>query len=72
VTFKTPLGLHLKGDERLVLMVEQVISTDYVWEVLQAKEALASYIAGDYSTTPHVLRVLNEVDAQTPLQILWR
>jgi len=69
VTFKAPLGLNLKGDERLVLMVEQVISTDYVWEVVQAKEALASYIAGDYSTTPRVLRVLNAVDSQTPLQI---
>jgi len=63
VTFKTPLTLNLKGDERLVLMVEQLISTDYVWEVLQAKDALASYAAGDYSTTPRVLRVLNQVDA---------
>lgn len=63
VTFKTPLRLNLKGDERVVLMVEQLISTDYIWEVLQAKEALTSYAAGDYSTTPHVLRVLNQVDA---------
>ena len=69
VTFKAPLGLNVKGDERLVLMVEQVISTDYVWEVVQAKEALASYIAGDYSTPPRVLRVLNQVDAPMPLQI---
>jgi len=67
VTFKAPVRLNLKGDERLVLMVEQVISTDYVWEVVQAKEALASYIAGDYSTTPRVLRVLNQVDAPIPL-----
>ena len=63
VTFKTPLRLSLKGDERVVLMVEQLISTDYIWEVLQAKEALTRYAAGDYSTTPHVLRVLNQVDA---------
>lgn len=69
VIFKAPLGLNLKGDERLVLMVEQVISTHYIWEVVQAKDALASYIAGDYSTTPRVLRVLNAVDAQTPLKI---
>jgi hypothetical protein len=71
VTFKAPLRLNLKGDERLVLMVEQVISTDYVWEVLQAKDALASYIAGDYSTQPRVLRVLNAVDPRMPLQILY-
>jgi hypothetical protein len=71
VTFKAPLRLNLKGDERLVLMPEQVISTDYVWEVVQAKEALASYIDGDYSTTPRVLRVLNQVDAPVPLRIIF-
>jgi hypothetical protein len=58
--------LSLKGGERLVLMVEQLVSTDYVWEVLQAKEALTNYAAGDYSITPRVLRVLNQVDA--PIQ----
>lgn len=66
VTFRTPLRLSLKGGERLVLMVEQLVSTDYVWEVLQAKEALTNYAAGDYSITPRVLRVLNQVDA--PIQ----
>ena len=71
VTFKTPLRLGLKGDERLVLMIEQAISTDYVWEVVQPKEALASYINGDYSTTPRVLRMLNEVDSREPLRILY-
>jgi len=71
VTFKAPLRLNLKGDERLVLMVEQVISTDYVWEVVQAKEALASYIAGDFSAPPRVLRVLNAVDARTPFQLFY-
>ena len=72
MTFKTPLRLKLNGDERLVLMVEQVISTDYVWEVVQSKEALASYINGDYSTMPRVLRVLNAVDSREPLRILYR
>jgi hypothetical protein len=71
VTFRAPLRLTLKGNERLILMTEQVISTDYVWEVVQAKEALASYISGDYSTTPRVLRVLNAVDSREPLQILY-
>ena len=72
VTFKMPLRLNLKGDERLILMTEQVISNDYVWEVVQAKEALASYIAGDYSTIPRVLRMLNQVDAPIPLQMFYR
>lgn len=71
VTFRAPLRLSLKGNERLILMTEQVISTDYVWEVVQAKEALASYISGDYSTPPRVLRVLNAVDTREPLKILY-
>jgi hypothetical protein len=71
VTFRAPLRLTLKGDERLVLMPEQVISTDYVWEVMQAKEALASYIEGDFSNIPRVLRVLNQVDAPTPLRVVF-
>jgi len=68
VTFRTPLKLNLKGDERLVLMVEQLVSTDYVWEVIQAKEDLINYANGDYSTPPRVLRVLNQVDAR-PLPV---
>jgi predicted secreted protein len=69
LTFKTPIKLRLKADERLVLMFEQVITTDYVWEVMKAKEALAAYIAGDYSVAPRVLRVSNQVDAPIPGRI---
>lgn len=71
VMFKTLLRLSLKGNERLVLMAEQVISTDYVWDVVQPKEALASYLNGDYSTTPRVLRMLNEVDSREPVKIIF-
>ena len=63
VTFKTPIKLKLNGSERLILMLEQIVSTDYVWEVMKAKEALAAYIAGDFSVVPRVMRVLNQVDA---------
>ena len=44
VTFKTPLKLTLSGNERLVLMPEQLISTDYVWNVINPKEALTAYL----------------------------
>lgn len=70
VTFKTPLRLRPKGDERFVLMVEQVVSTDYIWEVEKPKDALEAYTKGDYSITPRVLRVLNAVDARFPAQVL--
>ncbi len=68
LTFRTPVKLKLKADERLVLMLEQVISADYVWEVMKAKEALAGYIAADYSVVPRVLRVRNQVDAPPRLR----
>lgn len=71
VTFKTPIKLTMKGDARLVLMLEQVVSTDYVWEVMKAKEALAAYISGDYSVVPRVMRVSNQVDAPMPIRIIY-
>lgn len=62
ITFKTPIRFKPKGD-RLVLMVEQNISQESIWDVLKAKEALAAYAKGDYSVVPTVLRVANSVDA---------
>lgn len=71
VTFKTPFRLNLKGDERFVLMVEQVVSTYYVWDVLKAKDSLAAYIGGDYSVMPRVLRVSNHVDAPIRIRMFF-
>ena len=71
ITFKTPFRLNLKGDERFVLMVEQVVSTDYVWDVLKSKDSLAAYIGGDYSVMPRVLRVSNHVDSLMPFRQLF-
>lgn len=71
VTFKTPLKLKLKGQERLVLMLEHLTSTDYVWEVINSKDALSAYLAGDYSKTPRVLRVRNQVDPPPRLRIWY-
>jgi len=71
VSFKPPLKLTLKGDERLVLMLEQVISSDYLWNVLNTKDSLAAYIAGDYSVAPRVIRVLNQVDAPPTVRIIY-
>src|SRR4026209_2210676 len=40
ITFQTALKLNIKTGERIVLMIEQTVSTDYVWEVIKGKEAL--------------------------------
>jgi hypothetical protein len=62
ITFKTPINFKSNG-ERLVLMIEQVISRESIWEVVKAKDVFEAYARGDYSVTPAVLRVSNQVDA---------
>jgi hypothetical protein len=69
ITFKTPLRLRIKEGSRVVLMLQQVLSSEYVWEVIKAKDALSAYLEGDYSITPRVLRVSNQVDAPIRLQV---
>src|SRR5215470_12216699 len=39
ITFKTPLKFKAKDDERLALMIEQVVSRESIWEVVKAKDA---------------------------------
>ncbi len=63
LTFKTPIKLKPKDGERFVLMIEQVISRESIWEVVKAKDALEAYALGDFSVVPTVLRVPNQVDA---------
>ena len=64
LTFKSPIKFTPRDGERIVLMLEQVISNESIWEVVKAKEALETYARGDYSVTPTVLRVANQVDAR--------
>lgn len=70
LTFKSPLRLKQRDGERFILMIEQVISRETIWEVVKAKEALESYALGDYSVVPTVLRVPNQVD--TPPDVRMR
>jgi hypothetical protein len=63
VTFKTPIRLKQRDGERFILMIEQVISRESIWEVVKAKDALEAYALGDYSVMPTVLRVPNQVDS---------
>jgi hypothetical protein len=63
VTFKSPVNFKQKDGERLLLMIEQVLSRESIWEVVKAKDALEAYARGDYSVMPTVLRVANQVDS---------
>jgi hypothetical protein len=66
-TFQIPIPIKPQDGDRFVLMFEQAMSADSIWEVIKAKDALDAYVAGDYSVVPHVLRVANQVDAPPPL-----
>lgn len=71
-TFRTPLAINLKDNVRFVLMVEQVVGNDSIWEVVKAKDALDAYLAGDFSTVPAVLRVPNHVDSREPARVIYK
>jgi len=72
LTFRTPIRFKPKNEERLVLMLEQVVSRESIWEVVKAKEAFNAYAKGDYSVMPVVLRVANQVDAPLVPRVIPR
>ena len=73
LTFKTSLRSKPKDSERFILMVEQVISPEWIWEVVKAKDALEAYARGDFSVMPAVMRMLNQVDApHVPGRVFYR
>ena len=72
LTLKFPIAFKPKGGERLLMMLEQVISRESIWEVVKAKDALEAYAKGDFSVMPAVLRVSNQVDAPLIPRKLFR
>lgn len=70
VTFTTPVKVKLRDGDRVVLMLEQVLSQEVIWEVIKAKDSLEAYLKGDYSVQPNVLRVANHVDAPPVTRII--
>ncbi len=71
IKFSTPINFTPKEGLRVVLMLEQVVSRESIWEVIKAKDALESYVKGDYSVQPHVMRVANQVDAPLQTRIIF-
>ena len=71
LTFPTPIRFRQTDGSRLVLMLEQVVSKESIWEVIKAKDVLEGYVKGDYSIQPHVLRVANQVDAPLQTRVIF-
>jgi hypothetical protein len=72
VTFATTIRVKPERGSRLVLMLEQVLSRESIWEVIKAKDALEAYVMGDYSIQPNVLRVANQIDAPPVTRLIYR
>ena len=72
VKFRITSSIKLKRDSHVTLIIEQVTGEDSIWEVIRAKQALLQYASGDYSTTPKVLQVSNQVDAPPQRQVIYQ
>jgi len=71
ITFVTSIKIKPQMGDRLVLMLEQVLSRETIWEVIKAKDALEAYVRGDFSIQPTVLRVANQIDAPIPTRVIY-
>src|SRR5262245_22995501 len=66
VKFTVPIKRAPQDGNRLVLMLEQAVARETIWEVIKAKDALDAYAKGDYSVVPRVLRGPDQVDVPLP------
>ena len=72
VKFRITSSIKLKRDSHVTLIIEQVTGEDSIWEVVRAKQALLQFASGDYSITPKVLQVSNQVDAPPQRQVIYQ
>lgn len=68
-TIRTPLNIKFKVQHRFVIMFEQIVGAESIWEVIKPKDALEAYLSGDYSVVPRVLRVANQVDVPERMRL---
>ena len=66
-----PAYYNLDRKLRFILMLEQVISSDSIWDVVKPKDALNAFLNGDYSTQPKVIKGSNAVDAPPQIRVVY-
>lgn len=71
LTFQTPKKLKLKLGDHVVLAVEQLISRESIWVVLNSRQSLEAYGRGDSYLIPEVKRMLNQVDSKPRLPTIY-
>ena len=65
-SFRPPSRLKIGNDDRVFLVVAQVIGRESIWEVQKAKEALQAYAKGEDFSTPRVLRETTAASSRSP------
>lgn len=70
--FASLLPANFKNLVRVVLMLQEIVGAESIWEVIKAREALDAYASGDFTTVPTVLRAPNHVDAVPAQPIRYR
>lgn len=71
ISLSAPSKLKIGTDDRVYLVLAQVIGRESIWEVRQARQALQDYVKGNSYAIPSVLRVLNQVDAPLGLSPIF-
>ena len=71
LTLRQPEKLKIRNGDRVVIAVEQLITRELVWEVLNSREALEAYWKGD-SLAPEVIKMLNQVDSRPSPRVIYR
>jgi len=71
ISFSAPSRLKIGSNDRVFMVVAQVIGRESIWEVRRARESLLDFVKGAGYTMPSVLRVLNQVDAPLGLSPIF-
>ncbi len=63
-TLHLPVKLRIRSSDRVVLMVEQVIGRETIWNAAKAREALQRHVSGEAYTAPEVQQMSNRHDGK--------
>lgn len=71
ITFPKVLKPKLAHGDRLVIIAEQVVGSDFLWNVVNSQEFLLAYVNSDYSKAPRVIRTTNFTDAPMKTKVIY-
>ncbi|MCM3869336.1 MAG: hypothetical protein ND895_01395 [Pyrinomonadaceae bacterium] len=70
LTLRVPGKLEIGSSHRTMLIIQQVIGRESVWEVLNAQAMVEAHVRGDH-VAPEVKQVLDQVDSPPRLRVIY-